>query len=47
MCKRERVLKFYCCASDKIKMCKIELEMEEKKKRNVQNNWTSSDNLNQ
>lgn len=28
-------------------MRKIELEMEEKKKRNIQNNWTSSDNLNQ
>lgn len=41
MYRRERVLKPYC-ASDKVKMYKILLEMEEKKKRNIQNNWTSS-----
>lgn len=35
---RERVLKPYC-ASDKVKMYKILLEM--KKKRNIQNNLTS------
>lgn len=45
MYKRERVLKPYCCTSDKVR--KIELGIEKMKKRNIQNNWTSSDNLNQ
>lgn len=46
MYKRKRVLKPYCHSSSKVKMCKMKLDMEEKKK-NIQNNWATSDNLNQ
>lgn len=43
----KRVLKPYCHSSGKIKICKMKLDMEEKKKRNIQNTWATSDNLNQ
>lgn len=45
--KRKRVLKPYCCSSSKAEMCKMKLDMEGKKKRNIQNNLATSDNLNQ